>query len=196
MNFSGLAPFFLLAMTGMITPGPNNLMIMYSGLNFGIKRSIPAFLGILLGGPLLLQLIGNGVGVLFIAFPSLKLLIKILGSFYILFLAWKIGRMSDVQGKEQAAPITFLAALAFQWVNPKVWILFLTYITIFNVTDVVWLNTLVLAGCVMFFNFPCLCIWLGLGRVLERIIHNKRQIKILNRVLAVILVLSVGLLWK
>ncbi|MCH9812297.1 LysE family translocator [bacterium] len=196
MNFSGLAPFFLLAMTGMITPGPNNLMIMYSGLNFGLRRSLPAFLGILIGGPILLQLIGNGVGMLFVAYPFLKLLIKILGSFYILFLAWKIGRMSDVRGKEQATPITFLAALAFQWVNPKVWILFLTYICIFHVTDVVWLNTLALAGCVMVLNLPALCVWLGLGRVLEGIIHNKRQIKILNRVLAVILVLSVGLLWK
>lgn len=196
MNISHLYPFFILAMTGMITPGPNNLMVMYSGLNFGIKRSLPLFFGILFGSSFLMLLIGNGVAMVFVAFPWLKNIIKVLGSAYILFLAWKIGKMGDVKGEERATPISFWAASTFQWVNPKVWVLFLTYITIFYVNDVIWINTFILIGTLIVLNIPCLCIWLGFGRVLEKIIHNKRQIKILNRVLAIILALSVGLLWK
>lgn len=193
---SDLVSFYLLVWTAMITPGPNNLLTMYSGLNFGFKRTFPFIAGVLFGGAALLCVLGIGLGQLFDQLPLLKRAIKIAGSLYILFLAWKIARMSDVKGSMRAEPISFWTAALFQWVNPKVWVFFLTYICIFHVNENIWLNTAALAGSIVVINLPCLLIWALCGRMIQKIIHIKNRVKILNRVLGVILALSVLLLWR
>jgi threonine/homoserine/homoserine lactone efflux protein len=191
-----LFSFYLLVLTAMITPGPNNLLTMYSGLNFGFKRTFPFILGVLFGGAVLLFVIGLGLGALFESLPMLKMIMKVAGSLYILFLAWKIASKSDVKGEGRACPISFWAAALFQWVNPKVWVFFLTYVSIFHITTNVWANTGILTASIVILNFPCLMIWTFCGKQIQKIMHNTKQVKILNRVLGLILAMSVLLLWK
>ncbi|MCH9617041.1 MAG: Cysteine/O-acetylserine efflux protein [Chlamydiia bacterium] len=191
-----LFSFYLLVFTAMITPGPNNLLTMYSGLNFGFKRTFPFILGVLFGSGILLFVIGLGLGSLFESLPMLKTIMKVAGSLYILFLALKIALMSDVKGQGRASPISFWAAALFQWVNPKVWIFFLTYVSIFHVTSNIWANTLILVVSIIILNFPCLMIWTFCGKQIQKIMHNKRQVKLLNRLLGLVLAMSVLLLWK
>jgi threonine/homoserine/homoserine lactone efflux protein len=109
------------ALVTSVTPGPNNFMLLASGVNFGFLRSIPHALGIGVGFFALLIATGFGLGALLIAYPALNLALKLVGGAYLLYLAWRIG-MSRSMGEGRAAtgrPMTFLEAAAFQWVNPR-----------------------------------------------------------------------------
>ncbi|MGO4841915.1 LysE family translocator, partial [Rhizobiaceae sp. 2RAB30] len=111
-----------------VTPGPNNLMLLASGVNFGFQRTVPHMLGIGAGFLVLLLSIGLGLGALLSAYPALHLALKFAGGAYLLYLAWRIAMsrsLSDSRG-EKARPMSFLEAAAFQWVNPKAWMIALT----------------------------------------------------------------------
>ena len=114
----------LFAIATCVTPGPNNAMIMASGLNYGIQRSLPHYLGIILGFPAMVIAVGLGLTSLFEKYAVLHLLLKAAGASYLTFLAWKIASapVSDLSVTE-GKPFTFLQAAAFQWVNPKAWVL-------------------------------------------------------------------------
>lgn len=117
--FAALAVF---AFATSITPGPNNMMLMASGVNFGFRRSIPHMLGIELGFGALILAVGLGLGAVLAAFPAADLALKVCGGIYLLFLAWKIGAARELgAAKEGAKPLGFWPAAAFQWVNPKAW---------------------------------------------------------------------------
>ena len=125
MSTSLLSAFVLFAFVSSITPGPNNTMLLASGVNFGFRRSMPHALGISIGFMLLVICVGLGLGEVFKVFPWAYTLLRYVGAAYLLYLAWKIanaGGMSDSQD-EQGKPMTFLGAAAFQWVNPKAWIM-------------------------------------------------------------------------
>ena len=110
----------LFAITSSVTPGPNNIMVMTSGLSFGIRRSLPLLTGICVGFAVMLLLVGLGFGQLFILFPHLDLAIKTIGTVYLLYLAWQIARATDVgSANQQAKPFGFIKGALFQWVNAK-----------------------------------------------------------------------------
>ncbi|WP_258872185.1 LysE family translocator [Thalassotalea euphylliae] len=113
---------FVLSTSG--TPGPNNIMLLSSGLNFGIKNTVPHMLGINLGFPLMIVGVGIGLLSLFQALPSLFMAMKLLGASYLIYLAYKIATTpvtaeAQSQSHLQAKPLSFIQAAAFQWVNPK-----------------------------------------------------------------------------
>src|SRR5690349_4584797 len=110
-----------------VTPGPNNLMLLASGVNFGIIRTIPHILGIGSGFMTLLLAVGFGLGAVLTAFPVLHLALKIAGGAYLLYLAYRTAMSRSLKdGVAKARPMTFLEAAAFQWVNPKAWVMALT----------------------------------------------------------------------
>jgi len=116
---SGLVAF---AFVSSITPGPNNLMLMASGANFGFRRSIPHMFGIGLGFVFMVLLVGAGLVQIFDAYPVSHMALKVVSVFYLLYLAAKIATAAPVrQGQCGGTPMTFLQAAAFQWVNPKAW---------------------------------------------------------------------------
>jgi threonine/homoserine/homoserine lactone efflux protein len=113
----GVAAFCL---AGSMSPGPNNFMLLASGVNFGFARTLPHLIGVVAGYLFLLLVIGFGLGNLFAAYPAAHTALKVVGGLYLLWLAWKIATASTGGGKAEAArPFTFLQAAAFQWVNPK-----------------------------------------------------------------------------
>ena len=117
-----LPSLVLFAFVAGFTPGPNNIMIMVSGLNYGIRPSMPHFFGICFGFPVMFLVLGFGLGYVFDLYPVLHNLIKVVGVVYILYLSWLIAvtKDSDLNGQD-ARPLTFFQGALFQWVNPKAW---------------------------------------------------------------------------
>ena len=118
---------FLFAFTTSITPGPNNMMLFASGVNFGFFRTVPHMLGIGAGFLSLLIAVGLGLGALLHSVPLLYTVLKFAGGAYLVWIAWKIGTSRSLsEGKGNAVPMTFLQAAAFQWINPKAWVMAVT----------------------------------------------------------------------
>ena len=119
--FEIFSALLLFAFVSSITPGPNNLMLMTSGANFGFRLTLPHLAGVGLGFTLMIILVGLGVMQLFEAFPQSYTLLKVLSIAYLLYLAGKIALAKHTsQGNVQRnKPMTFIQAVLFQWVNPK-----------------------------------------------------------------------------
>ena len=183
----------LFAFSSGITPGPNNIMLMTSGVNFGVKRSIPHLMGISLGFPTMILAIGLGLSALFQTYPVIHQIIKVIGITYLLYLSWLIANSSSkMEGKTIAKPFSFIQAAAFQWVNPKGWIMAVGAIATFtSVQQDLTAQVITIATVFLCIAFPCALVWLGFGVVLKRLLKNPRQQKIFNISMAVLLVASI-----
>lgn len=182
--------FFCLATS--ISPGPNNIMLMTSGLNHGAGKTLPHLLGIIVGFPLMVAVVGLGLGALFLAYPAIHLIVKVLGITYLLFLAWKMANSSNPNAKESLRnPLTFLQAASFQWANPKAWVIASGAISTFTSPGNIESQVLkVLVGYITVGSLS-MAAWLFLGVFLKSILHNKRRLHYFNISMATLLVLSV-----
>src|ERR1700722_290954 len=141
-----LIPLLMFSVAATMTPGPNNFMMMNSSLNFGLKRSMPHYFGICFGFPIMVLIVALGFGAVFLNYLWLKQLLKIVGSAYILYLAWRIiSTTVEPQRNLAAKPLSFLQALLFQWVNPKAWLTAIGAISIFSTTEQQLLNALAIS---------------------------------------------------
>jgi len=169
-----VTPALLLAFVGFafvssITPGPNNTMLLASGVNYGFRRTMPHIAGISLGCMVMLLLVGLGLGQAFAAVPLLYNALRYTGALYLLWLAWKIataGAMT-VQGASDGQPLTFWQAAAFQWVNPKAWIMVVGAASTYAPRDQFERNVIVLALLLGLVNAPSICVWAGFGTALR-----------------------------
>ncbi|WP_416396452.1 LysE family translocator [Allohahella sp. A8] len=188
---------FAITMTG--TPGPNNIMIMTSGLNYGIRRSLPHFFGICIGTAVLVFSVGMGLGALFSEYAWLHTGVKILGVSYLLFLAWKIANAAapvrpdaDAEFVSLGTPLTFFQAVLFQWVNPKAWIISIGAIAAFTTGDQsLFLQVGVIATIMLVCAHPCVAMWLVFGYSLRNLLADPVKRRMFNWTMAVLLVASV-----
>jgi len=134
MSLDVFLALLLFAFVSSITPGPNNLMLFTSGVNFGFVRTIPHMLGIGVGFLILLLAVGFGLGALLTAYSPIHTVLKVAGGAYLLYLAWKIAtsRTMGKAGETGARPMTFLQAAAFQWVNVKAWVMAVTAMSLYT----------------------------------------------------------------
>lgn len=183
----------LFAFSSGITPGPNNIMLMSSGVNFGIKPSLPHLAGICIGFPAMVLAIGLGLSTLFQSSPILHVAIKYIGITYLLYLAWLIANSSSkMEGKHTSRPLSFIQAAAFQWVNPKGWIMAVGAVATFTTLEQPLTGqVLTIASVFLSVAFPCAIVWLGFGVALKRLLKNQRQQKAFNITMALLLVLSI-----
>ncbi|HEX6928072.1 MAG TPA: LysE family translocator [Gammaproteobacteria bacterium] len=131
-----LTGFLVFCLAAGFTPGPNNLMLATSGANFGMRRTLPHLSGVIIGYPILMIATGAGVAGLFSRFPALHDVLVVTGSLYLLWLAWRIAFASALSPQEGSArPLTFWQAVAFQWVNPKGWLMAVTAMTVYVDAD-------------------------------------------------------------
>jgi threonine/homoserine/homoserine lactone efflux protein len=185
--------FVLFGVIAAITPGPNNVMLTTTGLNFGVRRGVPHLLGICIGFPVMLALIGLGFGTLFQLYPILHEVIKIVGVIYLLYLAWKIastrGGVSEIR---QSKPINFWQAAAFQWINPKAWIMGSSALAAYtSLDDNFFLQVLIICVTFMFITIPCAGIWLVFGAGLQHFLKDPGHLKIFNISMALLLIASI-----
>ena len=183
--------FFAFSTT--ITPGPNNVMIMSSGVNYGIKQSVPHWLGICFGFPLMVLLVGLGFGVIFDRYPHLHQLIKIAGTLYLIWLAWRIASARpETIATGKSKPFTFLQAALFQWVNGKAWVMASGAVAAFtSVTGVYWWQVAMITLAFLMMAFPCVGVWLVFGAGLRKVLTKPLFQRIFNIFMGAILLLSV-----
>ena len=186
-SFLALAAF---ALVSSITPGPNNLMLMASGANFGFRRTVPHMLGIGLGFGLMIVLVGLGLVRIFDAFPVTHLILTVVGVAYLLWLAWKIAHAAAPDAARAGVrPFTFVQAALFQWVNPKAWQMALTAITLYapdrSVVAILWVG-LVFA----LINLPSVSTWTVMGQQMGRILSSPKRLRLFNWSMAALLVAS------
>ncbi|WP_136656364.1 LysE family translocator [Nitratireductor sp. XY-223] len=172
-----------------VTPGPNNFMLLASGANFGFVRTIPHMCGIAVGFASLLLGVGFGLGALLQSWPTLHVLLKIGGGCYLLYLAWRIaGSRALAENRAVSRPITLAQAAAFQWVNPKAWMMALTAMVLFANPADPHLSVLFVAAAFVLVNFPSVSIWAGFGTVLRRALSSPQRLKWFNVTMGVLLV--------
>lgn len=191
MNYEILTALVVFSFVSSITPGPNNLMLMASGANFGLMKTIPHMLGVALGFTLMVVLVGLGMMQIFEWLPYSDQLLKIFSVVYLLYLAYKIAvSASPNQSNESTKkPMTFLQAALFQWVNPKAWTMALTAISVYAPTQSTWSVFLVAAifGTV---NLPSVGVWAILGQQMTKVLTSIRRMQWFNRSMALLLVAS------
>ena len=167
-------------------------MVMTSGLNHGIRKTVPHLVGIIIGFPTMVACIGLGLGAIFLKYPLLHQAIKICGIVYLLYLAWKIANAGNPEADSKLKePFTFLQAAAFQWLNPKAWVIAIGAIATFTTVGNVELQlAIILLG---FFSMGAISmtLWLLLGSSLKRLLHSQRELRIFNICMAILLALSV-----
>ena len=177
------------AFVASVTPGPNNLMLMASGANFGLRRTVPHMLGISLGHGFLVFVLGLGLVQLFEAYPRVRLVLTLACTAYLLFLAWKIANAAPPREAEPGGkPFTFLQAAAFQWVNPKAIYMGITAQTYYAPEGGGWVGAAMVAGIFICVNFPSVTVWAVLGTQVRRLLSTRGRLRAFNWTMAVLLV--------
>lgn len=187
--------FALFAFVSSITPGPNNTMMLASGVNFGFSRSLPHMTGITVGFCLMILLMGLGLGSVFERYPLLYTVMRYAGGAYMLYLAWKIFRSQPAAdtmtlGTTQQKPMGFTAAAAFQWVNPKAWVMALGAITTYLPAKHSTWQLLALIGVMGIINMPSTGSWALFGSSMRRYLQQPTFLRVFNTLAALALVAS------
>lgn len=193
LTFHTLVALAAFAFVSAVTPGPNNLMLMASGTNFGFVRTGPHMTGVILGFALMVLLVGLGLGAVFGMIPGAMLVLKVVSTVYLLYLAWKIAASAPPQIGEMdsgARPMTFLQAVLFQWVNPKGWTMALTAAAVYVPAENRVLGAVSVALVFLAVNVPAATIWAAAGVQLRRLLHRPRAYRAFNVVAALLLVAS------
>ena len=191
MNYELLTGLVIFALVSTVTPGPNTLMLMASGANFGFRRSSPHVLGVGLGFALMVVLVGVGLTQLFDAYPVSYQVLKIGSVAYLLYLAYRIATASTAltSSDKPGKPFTFMEAAMYQWVNPKSWTMALTAISVYSPSQNIFAIILVAAifGAIA---LPSVSLWAVLGQNLRRVLGSHARMRAFNLGMALLLVLS------
>ncbi|MEJ4047315.1 LysE family translocator [Erwinia sp. SLM-02] len=163
-----------------ITPGPNNLMLATSGVNFGMRRTLPMVTGIMLGCALQTALAGALLEVLLTWMGAIRLPLTLLGCGYLLWLSWKIFRSGAPELRGKARPMTMTGGALFQAVNPKAWLMAI------NVALMYTVNSSILAVMIgfMVLNLPCILVWAMMGDRLGKHLQVQWKLQLFNTVMA------------
>lgn len=191
MQTDMLVALCLFAFTTSITPGPNNMMLFASGVNFGFARTFPHMIGIGLGFFSLLMGVGLGLGTLLHSVPFLYTGLKFAGGLYLVWIAWKIGTSRSLSdGQAGASPMTSLQAAGFQWINPKAWVMAVSAMSTYT-SEAAYFHSMLIVGAVFAaVNMPCVSTWAGFGSALQHWLSHPVRLKWFNITMAVLLVVS------
>ena len=192
MTYEILIALIGFAVASSITPGPNNLMLMASGANYGMRRTLPHMLGISLGHAFMVAMVGIVLLQVFETYPILNIVLKVVSAAYMIWLAWKIANAVPPEAKKVTGkPFTFLQAAAFQWVNPKAWFMAITAISAYAPQDQgIVMGSLIVAVVFAVVNLPSITNWAWMGVQVRRWLGSARRLRIFNVSMAVLLVVS------
>ena len=192
MSHSLLLAFIVFAVVTLYTPGPNNVMLLTSGLNFGFRRTVPHIAGVCIGFAIMVAAMGAGLGVVFTTWPVLQTVLKYVGAAYLLYLAIAIARAApqDVDSAAQGQPMTFTGAALFQWVNIKGWVIAVSTITAYaGIASHPW-NIAVQSLLVLVIGLTSAVAWAAFGTSLRVLIKSPRAGRVFNIAMAALLVAS------
>ena len=186
---SFILPFLAFAFVSSATPGPNNVMLLASGANFGFRRTLPHMLGVSIGHSFQVGLIGLGLLQLFNAHPDSLILMKLLSAAYLLYLAYKIANTSPTADANPGSkPLTFLQAASFQWVNPKALFIAITAQSQYAQPELGIWGPMAIALLFIAANLPAVSIWGYLGVQIKSLLSTPQRLRIFNYAMAGILI--------
>lgn len=187
--YFALLPFCVAA---TITPGPNNMMLLASGVTFGFWRTLPHMLGITSGVAVMALTLGIGMVGVARHLPRLYAILHLLSTLYLLYLAWRIATSAGPgSAGRNGRPMNTLEAILFQWINPKAWAMVLGAITSFARPDHLLADLPVVVGTFLVIGLPCNMIWAGTGATLQSVLRDPRTLRLFNIAMAGVLVLSI-----
>ena len=194
MSAEHFGALVLFAFVASVTPGPNNLMLLTSGVNFGFRRTIPHMLGIGLGFTFMIAVEGFGIGEVLAYAPGVYTALKYGGGAYMLWLAIKLARAGPLgpKGAETGTPLTFWEAAAFQWVNPKAWVMAVSAIAAYTTSADHTRSVLIVALAFGLVNLPSVSVWALFGSAMSATLHDPARARVFNTVMAVLLVASLA----
>jgi threonine/homoserine/homoserine lactone efflux protein len=192
MSNSLFVAFLMFALVMFFTPGPNNIMLLSSGLTYGFRRTIPHIAGITVGFAFMVAAVGLGLGTIFIAYPVLQTILKYAGAAYLIYLAWHIG-MAEPSAPEQdnsRGPMTFWGAAMFQWVNAKGWVMVIGTITAYAaIASFPW-NILIQTVISLAMGTASTVVWALFGTALRPVLTSRAAVRAFNIVMALLLLAS------
>ena len=192
MKPEALLALSIFAFVTSVTPGPNNMMLLASGVNFGIQRTIPHMLGIAAGFTAMLLVVGLGLGAIVTAVPAVLVVLKVASAAYMLWLAWRLATSGSFgTGAGPARPMTFVEAAGFQWINPKAWAMALTATSVYTQPDAFYLSVVIVALVFGAINLPSVGVWAAFGVGLRGFLAVPARLRAFNVAMAVLLALSV-----
>ena len=177
-----------------MSPGPNNFMLLSSGLTFGYQKTMPHIMGVMVGFPIMVMAVGLGMGSVFELYPWLYNVLKVVGIAYLLWMAWKIATSNSTMSvdDEVKKPFTFVQAMLFQWVNPKAWVMVITAMGSFiTSTQQAFLQVVIIALVYFCIGLLSTNFWALGGVYLQRFISNEKRVRVFNVLMALLIVFSV-----
>ncbi len=194
MNVELLTALIGFAFVMSITPGPNTMMLLASGVNHGFRATVPLIVGVCVGVLVMLLAVGLGVGQLFARLPWLYTALKLFSVVYLLWLSWKIATASPASSIGEGAPrvFTFAEGVGLQWVNPKAWTLCLTVATAYTLPDQYAASMLAAALVFAAVNVPSVIVWALFGVSLRRFLQDPVRVRLFNGAMALALVASLS----
>ena len=196
MAYPDLIPLMMFMFAAAFTPGPNNFLSSYSGFNFGIKKTLPLIYGVTFGFPILVIAINSGLIIIFKKIPLLQESIKILGSGFILYFAYKIAFNKNNKEQPMKNPIKFFNMLFFQFINPKAVVFAIILVSTFIKTNENFLrDTIIVMSVAIIFSFVSIFSWCLLGKFLRRFATNKKFIQVFNYVMSFLLIVCIILIY-
>ena len=194
--YSQLTPLVLFAIAASFSPGPNNIVTSYNSFNFGFKKTIPTMLGVIIGWMTLVIFLQMGSGFVFKKFEIIQLTIKIFGTFYLLFMAYKISFSTSDLKKKKKKPVTFINTFFFQFINPKAIIYALLAISMFVDVQNNYLRDSMTLTAVFFFGaIGSQLAWCLVGKYLRKFATSKKFIKNFNYIMSFLLIVCVILFY-
>jgi threonine/homoserine/homoserine lactone efflux protein len=183
--------FVLFAAVMFFTPGPNNIMVMSSGLTYGFRRTLPHILGVVIGFAFMVGAVGLGFGTVFIAFPVLQTVLKYAGAAYLIYLAVMIAMSGPPKpGEVGRGPLTFWQGAMFQWVNVKGWVAIIGTITAYAAIAKFPLNIALQVVIFLLMGAASITIWTLFGSALRPFLTSPRAVRIFNIAMALLLLAS------
>lgn len=203
MSFDTFIAALIFSVVMGFTPGPNNVMLASSGATYGVKRTWPHLMGVAIGFPVMILLIGLGLASILLASSGLQLGMKVVSCVYLLWLAVQIARSSSVASKAaKAKPLTFLQAAAFQWVNPKAWLIAVGAISAYTagVGAHLYLQVAIIAAMSIAVSFFSCLTWATFGAAIGRWLRAPLALRLFNLFMAALLIGSIvpilGEIWR
>ena len=193
MSLETFTAVSIFALVMAFTPGPNNAMLASSGARFGVTRSMPHVMGVTIGFPIMLSLVGLGLASILLASPLLQLIMKTVSCAYLLWLAFQIAISSaDVSDGAGGKPLTFLQAAAFQWINPKAWLMAVSAISAYTggTGSRLYLQVAIIAAITVVVSLASTVTWTAFGAAIRLFLRSTRALRLFNVAMALLLLIS------
>jgi threonine/homoserine/homoserine lactone efflux protein len=192
MSQSLLYAFIVFAVVMYFTPGPNNIMLLSSGLTYGFRRTIPHIAGITIGFAFMVGAVGLGLGTVFLAYPILQTILKYAGAAYLIYLAAVIAfsgpaKPGEAQGR---GPMTFWGAAMFQWINAKGWVIVIGTLTAYATIAQFPLNIAIQTVISLIVGAFSTVVWALFGTALRPVLTSERLVRAFNILMAILLLAS------